>query len=178
MEALALACARDELPAKVGLVIAPREDAPALETARKLGLKCIALDPRIDSYEDLLLHELAAADTDYVCLAGYLALLPARVLKLYPHRVLNIHPALLPKYGGKGMYGIHVHQAVLTAREHESGCTVHFVEEHYDEGQIILQKSCPVFPEDTPESLATRVLKLEHVTYPEALRRLILKHGS
>jgi phosphoribosylglycinamide formyltransferase-1 len=99
--------------------------------------------------------------------------LPLEVLSLFPNRVLNIHPALLPKFGGKGMYGHHVHEAVLAAGEAESGCSVHFVNERYDEGAVILQKVCPVLPDDTPDTLAARVLVLEHQAYPEALAKVI-----
>lgn len=96
-------------------------------------------------------------------------LLPSEVLERYPNRVLNIHPALLPKFGGKGMYGMHVHKAVVEAEESESGCTVHYVNERYDEGAIILQLRCEVRPTDTPEDVAARVLKLEHKAFAEAL---------
>ena len=100
-------------------------------------------------------------------------LLPQEVVRRYEGRILNIHPALLPKYGGKGMYGIHVHEAVIAAGEKESGCSIHFVNERYDEGAVLLQKKCPVLPDDTPESLAERVLDLEHTAYPEALKMLV-----
>jgi phosphoribosylglycinamide formyltransferase-1 len=100
-------------------------------------------------------------------------LLPEEVLAAFPNRVLNIHPALLPKFGGKGMYGMHVHEAVVAARETESGCTVHFVNEHYDEGAILHQRRCPVLPDDTPETLAARVLEQEHLAYPEAIQLVL-----
>ncbi|MFN3683119.1 MAG: formyltransferase family protein, partial [Fimbriimonadaceae bacterium] len=108
-----------------------------------------------------------------VCLAGYMRLLPKEVLDSFPNRVLNIHPALLPKFGGKGMYGMRVHEAVLRAGEAESGCTVHLVNERYDEGPIVVQLRCPVLPDDTPETLAARVLELEHRAYPEAVRKVL-----
>ena len=108
-----------------------------------------------------------------VCLAGFLRLLPEEVLRSRP--VLNIHPSLLPKFGGKGMYGLRVHEAVIQARETESGCTVHRVTPVYDEGEVVVQMRCPVMAEDTPESLAARVLELEQQAYPEAVRRIC--HG-
>lgn len=110
---------------------------------------------------------------DFICLAGFMKLLPSEVLRAFPNRVLNIHPALLPKFGGKGMYGHHVHEAVLAAGEKESGCTVHLVTDQYDEGEILVQLCCPVRATDTPESLAARVLELEHRAYPEAVRLLM-----
>ncbi|HXH62363.1 MAG TPA: formyltransferase family protein, partial [Fimbriimonadaceae bacterium] len=110
---------------------------------------------------------------DVVCLAGFMVLLPVNIVHKYAGRILNIHPALLPKFGGKGMYGIRVHQAVIAAGEKESGCSVHVVTEKYDEGPILLQKRCPVLTDDTPETLADRVLDLEHTAYPEALKLVV-----
>ncbi len=178
MEAIALACANGSVPAKVTIVIAPHAESPAMDTATRLKLPTAALSSKEEDYENKLVHALREADADYVCLCGYLSLLPELVLRLFPNRVLNIHPALLPKFGGKGMYGIRVHQAVVAAREVESGCTVHLVTNQYDEGEVLLQKTCPVLPEDTPETLATRVLFLEHAAYPEALKKLILRNGT
>jgi len=178
MEAIALACANGQLPATVSIVVAPKAECPASETAQRLNLPIQVLSPKEADYEEELAHMLRYVDADYVCLCGYANLLPSKILKLYPNRVLNIHPALLPKFGGKGMYGLNVHRAVIEAREPQSGCTVHLVTDHYDEGEILLQKECPVLPEDTPESLATRVLFLEHKAYPEALKRLILPNGN
>jgi phosphoribosylglycinamide formyltransferase-1 len=106
-------------------------------------------------------------------LAGYLRLLPVEVLRKFPGRVLNIHPALLPKFGGKGMYGRHVHEAVIASGDSESGASVHLVDERYDEGQVLVQRRCSVLPDDTPQSLAARVLKEEHLAYVEALQRLL-----
>jgi phosphoribosylglycinamide formyltransferase-1 len=99
-----------------------------------------------------------------------MSMVPAPVLAAFPDRIFNVHPALLPKFGGKGMYGMHVHEAVVAAGETESGCTVHLVNEHYDEGRILLQLRCPALPDDTPETLAARVLTLEHQAYVQALR--------
>lgn len=178
MEALALACQDGSVPARIALVVAPSIECPAAEGARKLGLPVEALPSKEDGYGEKLLGLLEAAGADYVCLCGYLSLLPQLVLGRFSCRVINIHPALLPKFGGKGMYGLNVHRAVLEAGETVTGCTVHFVTEHYDEGEIILQLTSPVWPDDTPESLAARVLSLEHRAYPEALRNLILANGD
>lgn len=166
MRAIAVACASHRIPANVQVVVSPSPDAPALDEARKLGLStAIAEAP-----EDLL---NAFQGCNYICLAGFMRLLPAEILRAFPNRVLNIHPALLPKYGGKGMYGMKVHEAVLAAGEAESGCTVHLVNEQYDEGAILLQMRIPVMPDETPESLAKRVLQLEHEAYPLALKQVI-----
>ena len=119
-----------------------------------------------------MLAALEFADIDLIALAGYLRLVPAAVLKRYPDRIVNIHPALLPKHGGKGMYGSNVHRAVLAAGESVSGATVHYVNENYDEGRIIAQREVPVLPDDTPESLAARVLAVEHLLYPDALEQV------
>ncbi len=155
----------------VRVVVAPHENLPAVDRARAL---CAHVEIVQATEPERLVEVLS--HVDWVCLAGYLRLLPLEVLTSHPGRVLNIHPALLPKFGGKGMYGHHVHDAVLAAGEEESGCSVHFVTEHYDEGAVILQKRCAVLSDDTSESLAERVLALENVAYVEALRSLI-DHG-
>lgn len=154
-------------PGQVVVVVGAGE-SPALDRARELGVE-VEVVGKGDQYGERLLASLTKHQVTDVCLAGYLWLLPAQVLAAYPGRVYNIHPALLPKFGGKGMYGGFVHAAVVAAREEESGCTVHYVTEQYDEGAVILQKSLRLAPEETPESLAARVLELELVAYPEAL---------
>jgi phosphoribosylglycinamide formyltransferase-1 len=108
-------------------------------------------------------------------LAGFLWKIPEIILKAYPKKIINIHPALLPNHGGKGMYGNYVHEAVLAAKEKESGITIHYVDEHYDNGDIILQVRCAVFDNDTPESLAARVHTLEHANYPVIIEELVKK---
>jgi phosphoribosylglycinamide formyltransferase-1 len=123
-----------------------------------------------------LLNLLSDKQIDFIVLAGYLLKIPAEVVKAYPGRIVNIHPALLPSYGGKGMYGHHVHEAVLAAGDKESGITIHLVDELYDNGSILFQARCPVYPTDTPETLAERVHALEYAHYPrvidEQLQRL------
>ena len=150
-------------------VIGNSADAPALLTAKEMGLKT-AVVPFDESFEKGLLAALQ--DTDWICLAGFLRLLPESVVNKWDHKILNIHPALLPKFGGKGMYGMHVHEAVMAAGETESGCSVHFVTKEYDEGAVVMQASCPVLPDDTPETLAARILIHEHRTYFNALKEV------
>lgn len=174
MLSLAASCEDPSFPAEVTTIISPKSGTPAVESAVGKGLNVIIVDPLTSpNYGAELLNELAAANVEWICLAGYLRLLPPEVLSKFEKRILNIHPALLPKFGGRGMYGIRVHEAVLASGEKESGCTVHFVTENYDEGPIILQKRCPVEPDDTAETLALRILKLEHRAYSEALKKVI-----
>lgn len=168
MAAIIRACQEGVVNAEVRAVVAPKADIPAVERAHELGVPV-----RIVSGNDAHGLVAALADVDWVCLAGYLRLLPAEVLANHVGRVINIHPALLPKFGGQGMYGHHVHEAVIAAGEPVSGCTVHYVTEAYDEGATILQKTTAVLPDDTAESLAKRVLALEHTAYVEALVKLI-----
>ncbi len=148
----------------------PQSDNRAVAAAQARDLNLAIVAPG-DDYGPRLLEHLQ--DIDYICLAGYMRLLPSEVLKAFPNRILNVHPALLPEFGGKGMYGRRVHEAVLEAGCSESGCTVHLVNEAYDEGRILLQRRCVVLPGDTVESLAARVLALEHEAYVEALRNVI-----
>jgi phosphoribosylglycinamide formyltransferase-1 len=122
-----------------------------------------------------VLRELQGQRIDLVVLAGFLRLIPADMVRAFPDRIVNIHPALLPKYGGKGMYGQHVHEAVIAAKERESGITIHLVNERYDEGEHLFQASCPVHPDDTPESLAARIHALEHAHYPQVVASLITR---
>lgn len=172
MAALIAACHSGYVPAQAALVVTPKGGTPAAIRAESLGVK-VAVVPNGDRFGDRLLEALWQSEIDVICLAGFMFLLPEEVVRKYEGRILNIHPALLPKYGGKGMYGVHVHEAVLAAGEKESGCSVHFVNERYDEGAVLLQKKCPVLPEDTVDTLAERVLDLEHEAYPEALKMLV-----
>jgi phosphoribosylglycinamide formyltransferase-1 len=170
MAAIVRACQSGEIPGEVKVVIPSGADSGAEGVAQGLGIRTQVVLPG-EQYGERLLEALE--ECDFVCLAGYLRILPNAILERFPGRVLNIHPSLLPKFGGKGMYGIRVHQAVVAAGETESGCTVHLVTEHYDEGPVVLQLKCEVRPEDTPEDVAANVLKLEHRAYPEALRKVI-----
>lgn len=162
----------DAIPATVGCVLATRENLPGVARARERGLDVTVLpllDHREpDSFHDVLTQLLSDAEIELICLAGYMRWL--RVDAPFRGRVMNIHPALLPAFGGKGMYGEHVHRAVLDYGAKVSGCTVHFVDDEYDRGPIIVQRACPVEEGDTPESLAARVFEEECAAYPEAVR--------
>jgi len=173
MAAIVRASQSGAIPASVAIVITPREETPAGQVAQELGIQIVTCSPKSPRYAEELLSKLRDHQITLVCLAGYMTLLPIGVLSEFPNRVLNVHPALLPKFGGKGMYGSFVHEAVLAAGETESGCSVHYVTERYDEGAVIHQRQCPVLPGDTVETLSTRVLEQEHLAYPEAINLVL-----
>ncbi len=166
------------VPAQCALVVSPKDGTPALLRAEAFGVETAVLPYKSESYGLKLMETLRSRGVEILCLAGYMTLLPAEVVAAYPKRIINIHPALLPKFGGRGMYGRFVHEAVLAAEEKESGCTVHYVTEKYDEGEAIVQLRCPVMPDDTVESLSERVLDLEHKAYQEGLTILANKLTS
>jgi len=149
-------------------VIASREDAFALQRAAEAGI-----ETAVAREQNAVLAELQACGAQMIVLAGYMKVLSAEIIKAYENRIINIHPSLIPKYCGKGFYGIRVHRAVLEGGETESGATVHYVDEGVDTGKIILQEKVPVLEGDTPEELAARVLKVEHRILAEGLRRAI-----
>ncbi len=173
MKAILSACRSGHISCKGTVVIAPSQDIPAVADALDLGVEVAILNPDDPHFDEDLLAILEAEKIDLLCLAGYMRLLPKKVVRALEKRILNIHPALLPKYGGKGMYGSHVHEAVIASGDEESGCTVHYVNENYDEGDIVLQLKCPVEKDDTADTLAARVLELEHEGYVEAIRNWI-----
>lgn len=153
--------------ARIALVLSDRLEAKALDRARDLGIAA-AVIPHDDP--EAILSHLRAHEIDWIVLAGYLRRVPRAVVAEYPDRILNIHPALLPKFGGKGMYGERVHRAVLEAGEAESGASVHLVDEEYDRGPIVAQRRVSVEAGDTPQTLAARVLEVEHALLPEVVR--------
>jgi phosphoribosylglycinamide formyltransferase/phosphoribosylglycinamide formyltransferase-1 len=157
----------DGREAQVVLVLSNRADAPALERARRRGIAAAVLADPSSASEWLDLLDRHAAEL--LVLAGYLKLVPTGVIARYRGRVLNVHPALLPTFGGPGMYGHRVHEAVLASGATESGCTVHLVDEEYDRGAVLGQRRVPVLPGDTPASLAARVLEEEHRILPAAV---------
>lgn len=166
--------------AQIALVVSNNSDAGGLDLARQHRIATLHISarqyPGEEEYQQALLKILKQYEIELILLAGYMKLLPPNVVAAYPDRILNMHPALLPKFGGKGMYGMHVHKAVLAAGEKESGATVHYVNEVYDEGLILAQKKVPVLSDDTPETLAARVLQAEHDLYWRAVDALINKN--
>ena len=167
LEALLRALGTDA-PARVVVVLSNRSDAGALERARVHGVAAEVLADPADGSE--WLARLDRHRADLLVLAGYLKLVPAAVVARYRHRIVNVHPALLPAFGGRGMYGRHVHEAVLRSGARESGATVHLVGETYDRGEILAQRRVPVLPDDTPDRLAARVLEVEHRLLPAVVR--------
>ena len=161
---------------RVSLILANRPDAFVLERARNLGIDSIVFT-RKDFYEtDLILKILVKRDIDFIVLAGFLWFVPENLLRAYPGRIINIHPALLPKHGGKGMYGDRVHQAVIQEGDTRTGITIHFVNDHYDEGEIIFQDSFEIQPGDTAESIAKKVHALEYKHFPRVIEEVINGH--
>lgn len=174
LQAILDSIARGDVDAEVRLVVSSNPDAFGLQRAWNAGVPTRVM--RSKDFEDLalfrrsLLDALVESGARLLVLAGYMKRLPREVLGHYAGRVINVHPALLPEFGGKGFYGMKVHEAVLAAGRDVSGATVHIVDENYDEGPILLQERVPVEPEDTPESLAKRVLKVEHVILSRAVQ--------
>jgi len=175
LENLAEVCARGDLQAEIVLVLSSRPDAYGLVRAKKLGIPSAVLRrkdfPDRQAYSEAHFDLCREKKVDLVCLLGFLQLLS--IPDDFRNRVVNIHPALLPSFGGKGMFGHHVHEAVLRAGEAESGCTVHFCDDQYDHGEIIHQRRCPVLPDDDPDTLAARVFEEEKKALPEALGKLL-----
>lgn len=153
---------------EVCLVLSNRSDAPVLEKARALGVPADAFT-RQQWADGHVLDLLREAKTDIVVLAGFLLLVPPAIIREFPDRIVNIHPALLPRHGGKGMYGMNVHRAVKAAGDTETGITIHLVNEEYDRGRMLFQASCPVLPTDAPEDIAARVQELEHRYFAEVV---------
>jgi phosphoribosylglycinamide formyltransferase-1 len=167
--------ASGQLNARVMVLICNNRNAFALERARQAGIRAEHWSETLagsrPEFVEGLLRMLKECKVELIVLAGYMKLLPEEVVREYAGRIINIHPALLPKFGGQGMYGMFVHEAVIAAKESESGATVHFVDTEYDRGPIFLQRRVAVIPDDTPELLRERVLKAEHELLPEAIAK-------
>ena len=176
MQAIIDACKEGRLHGEPVVVISNNSDSGAMERARREGIPAVhisnATNPDPSALDDAILRTLEERGVDIVVLAGYMKLLGPKTLARYRGRVLNIHPALLPRFGGKGLYGMKVHEAVLAAGEKVSGVTVHLVDERYDHGPTLAQRQVPVMEGDTAESLAARVLEQEHKLYPETLEKI------
>jgi phosphoribosylglycinamide formyltransferase-1 len=175
------------LPARVTVLLSNKSDAGAFEIANAYSIPTVHLSQKQFTDEALyaaaMLQVLRRHNVEFVALAGYLKKIPTIIVREFRHRILNIHPALLPSFGGQGMYGHHVHEAVLASGVKLSGATVHLVDEEYDRGPIVLQKTVVVDEHDTPETLAAKVLKVEHEIYPLALKafaesRTTIREGS
>ncbi len=165
------------LKAKVSVVISNNSNAGALEIARANGIDALHISRKQfssdEEYVKKILDELRSRNVQLIVLAGYMKKIPPEVIKEYPNRILNIHPALLPAFGGQGMYGLNVHKAVIESGVKITGVTVHIVDEEYDHGPIVMQRAVEVKDDDTPETLAQRVLEVEHQVYPQAIRLFV-----
>ncbi|HEV7332169.1 MAG TPA: phosphoribosylglycinamide formyltransferase [Flavisolibacter sp.] len=163
----------DSPVARVALVVCNKPGAGVLNIAEKAGIPSLLIEKEAFFRGDAYLSKLRETGIGFLVLAGFLWKIPQALIDAFPRRIVNIHPALLPKFGGKGMYGQYVHEAVLQAGERETGITVHYVDEHYDSGDIIFQTACPVVEGDTPETIAQRIHQLEHVHYPRVVEEVI-----
>lgn len=157
----------------VALVISNKPTAPVLQMAAAHQIPTLVIKRKVFYESEQLLKELATYQIDFIALAGFLWLIPSYLVKAFDQRIINIHPALLPKYGGKGMYGMHVHQAVFDNKDQESGITIHFVNEHYDEGNSIFQAACRIEATDSPTDIRNKVLRLEHFYFPRIIEFLL-----
>jgi phosphoribosylglycinamide formyltransferase-1 len=162
----------------VGLVVCNNPTAGVLDIARGHHLPFLVVNRQEFKEGTGLSRALKQHHIDFIVLAGFLWLIPTWLVKQYEQRMVNIHPSLLPKFGGKGMYGMHVHEAVCQAGDRETGITIHYVNEQYDDGNIVFQTSCPVEPGDTPQSVAKKVQQLEHRYFPQVIEQLILNNIS
>jgi phosphoribosylglycinamide formyltransferase 1 len=159
--------------AQVVLILSNKPDAYVLTRAKNLGIPSRVFDRKEYNETENLALEIKSLGVDLVVLAGFLWKVPAYLITAFPDKIINIHPALLPKYGGKGMYGHHVHEAVIAAKEKSSGITIHYVNEHYDEGKIIRQASCAIDDSDSPETLAEKIHLLEYEHFPLAIEEVL-----
>jgi phosphoribosylglycinamide formyltransferase-1 len=157
----------------VALLVSNRKEAGALKIAREEGIPSVNFTKEEFYNSSTVIDKLIADKIDFIVLAGFLIKIPDNILKAYENKIINIHPALLPDFGGKGMYGLHVHKAVIESGKKESGITIHLVNEHYDEGKILFQTKCPVLENDTPDTLAERVQELEHRHFSEVVKQFV-----
>ncbi len=163
------------LTAEVVCILSNNPKAGVLARASKLGVTSYVFNKEDFYQNQTVVDYLQAQKIDWIILAGFLWLVPSSLLQAYPHKVINLHPALLPKFGGKGMYGMHVHKAVVAAHETETGITIHYANEQFDEGEIIHQAKCAVNPTDTPETIAEKIHQLEYAHFPKVIEQVISK---
>jgi phosphoribosylglycinamide formyltransferase-1 len=160
-------------PAYKFLILSNKKEAPVLEKAQKLDIQTYTFG-RKDFYEsEKVLDFIKAEQVNFIVLAGFLWLIPESIIQQFPNKIINLHPALLPKFGGRGMFGVRVHEAVIAAQEQESGITIHYVSAKYDEGQVIFQAKCTISEDETPESLAQKIRELEHLHLPKIVEKLV-----
>ena len=160
---------------RIALIVCNKPGAGVISIAANNHIPVLMIEKERFFREDGYLPELAGYGIDFIVLAGFLWKIPSCLITAYPNKIINIHPALLPKYGGKGMYGMRVHEAVIAAGEKESGITIHYVNEHFDEGAPVFQASCSIAPDETPESLAQKIHVLEHRHFPEVVVDTVLR---
>jgi len=179
LQAIIDACATPNYPAEIAIVISNNSNALGLTRAADAGISTHVVDHRHydgrDSFDAALAETIQQHRVDLICLAGFMRILTSRFIDAFTGRIVNTHPSLLPAHGGEGMYGMHVHRAVLQAGDAVSGCTIHDVISDVDRGDILLQKRVQVLPDDTAETLARRVQEQEHIAYPEAVREIAEK---
>lgn len=173
MQAIIDSCKSGKINGEVALVVGVNNDAPAIQRAHSQGIPTISISPKAcengDAYDSAIFDALTSANIDLICLAGYMRVLGQNIVNHWRNRIMNVHPALIPSFCGKGMYGHHVHEAVIARGVKFTGVTVHFVDEDYDTGPIILQTVVPVKEDDTPDSIAATVLVEEHSTYTDSI---------
>jgi phosphoribosylglycinamide formyltransferase-1 len=157
----------------VALVVSNKETANVLNRAKAASIETYLLNKTNFLENDSTIQFLKSKNIDLIVLAGFLWMIPENLVKAFPNKIINIHPALLPKFGGKGMYGMNVHRAVIEAKEKQSGISIHFVNEHYDEGEIISQHTCAISENDSPESLAGKIHDLEYEFFPKAIEKVL-----
>ncbi|MDO5979119.1 phosphoribosylglycinamide formyltransferase [Flavivirga spongiicola] len=163
--------------ASVIQILTNNPHAKVLDRAKKLKVSALSFNRIALTKKDDVLNILKASQPDLIILAGFLWKFPESILKVFPNKVINVHPALLPKYGGKGMYGMYVHEAVVANNEIETGITIHYVNEHYDEGAIIFQAKCDVNASDTPEDVAEKIHELEMEHFPKVVEKLLFENN-
>ena len=179
LQALIDACKKPDFPAEISVVVSNIPNVYGLVRAQQAGIECSTVDHTSyatrEAFEEAIENAMSWHDIDLICLAGFMRILTPSFIGRWKNKIINTHPALLPKFGGPGMYGENVHKAVLEAGETESGCTIHYVIPEVDKGEIIVQRRVPVMAGDTPSLLAGRVLLQEHIAYPEAVRKIALE---
>ncbi len=168
----------DNSSASVIQVLTNNPRAKVIDRCNRLKVSCICFNRSAFFHTDDVLEILKSKKPDLIVLAGFLWKIPENIISEFPDKIINVHPALLPNYGGKGMYGMHVHRAVIENGETESGISIHYVNEHYDEGALIFQAKCEIDPSDTPETLVEKIHELEMIHFPQVVETLLLRNNG